>query len=32
VCTEQEEGALRVYDPERSEAYVTSDTWETVER
>jgi hypothetical protein len=32
VCTEQEEGALRVYDPERSDAYVTSDTWETVER
>jgi hypothetical protein len=32
VCTEQEADALRVYDPEQSEAYITSDTWEAVEQ
>jgi len=29
---EKEDDSLRVYDPDRSEAYISSDTWETVER
>jgi len=32
VCSERKEEELRVYDPERGEAYITSDTWQDVER
>ncbi len=32
VCIEHDKDALRVYDPARNGAYISSDTWQRIER